>query len=41
MKFVNRANKNRKICSYLSSKTGLPDTIYLLMLANFSLVDGA
>ena len=40
MKFVNRANKNRKICSYLSSKTGLPDTIHTSMLANFSDIHG-
>ena len=40
MKFVNRANKNRKICSYLSSKTGLPDSIHSSMLANFSDIYG-
>ena len=40
MKFVYRANKNRKICSYLSSKTGLPDTIHTSMLANFSDIHG-
>ena len=36
MKFVNRANKNRKICSYLSPKMGLADIIRQSMLANFS-----
>ena len=40
MKFVNRANKNRKICSYLSPKMGLADIIRQSMLANFSDIHG-